>query len=328
MGSVNNLKMLYLLTFADVKAVGPEVWNPWKASLLGELYVKSLNLLEEAEKGEFERQDLRAVLRRIQTRVRRQLSEDYPEEKVETFLESMPERYFLSTPEPDIADHFELMERFRGRKPEISVHHYPERDCTSVVVCAQDRPGLFASITAAFTALSLDILNARIFTASDGRILDVFRISHHGRSELVMAEQKWTKFRSTLEGVLDGKLDVTRLVEGSKSPLQLQKRVPKVATVINIDNDASDDFTIVEIFTEDRIGVLFTITYNLHRLGLSIHVAKISTNVDQVADVFYVTDEGGGKITDPEQVETARRHLFESLAPRHEASERSAQPLH
>jgi [protein-PII] uridylyltransferase len=143
-----------------------------------------------------------------------------------------------------------------------------------------------------------------------------------------MAEQKWTKFRSTLEGVLDGKLDVTRLVEGSKSPLQLQKRVPKVATVINIDNDASDDFTIVEIFTEDRIGVLFTITYNLHRLGLSIHVAKISTNVDQVADVFYVTDEGGGKITDPEQVETARRHLFESLAPRHEASERSAQPLH
>ena len=82
-GSVNNLKMLYLLTFADVKAVGPEVWNPWKGSLLGELYVKTLNLLEEMEKGEFQRQDVRAALRRIQTRVRRELIKTHTEEKVD-----------------------------------------------------------------------------------------------------------------------------------------------------------------------------------------------------------------------------------------------------
>src|SRR6266545_3359040 len=181
MGSVNNLKMLYLLTFADVKAVGPDVWNPWKASLLGELYVKALNLLEEVEKGEFQRRDVLAVIRRVQTRVRRQLTKDHDEGKVEQFLEAMPERYFLSTPEDDITDHFELMERFRGKKAEVTVQHFPDRDCTSVVICTQDRPGLFASITGVLTALNLDILNARIFTASDGRILDVFRISHHGR---------------------------------------------------------------------------------------------------------------------------------------------------
>ena len=81
------------------------------------------------------------------------------------------------------------------------------------------------------------------------------------------------------------------MVEATKPSLCLLKRAPKVSTVINIDNEVSDDFTIVEIFTDDRIGVLFTITHSLHRLGLSIHVAKISTNVDQVADVFYVTDE-------------------------------------
>jgi [protein-PII] uridylyltransferase len=323
MASVNNLKMLYLLTFADVKAVGPEVWNPWKASLLGELYVKALNLLEEAEKGEFQRQDVRAALRRIQTRVRRQLAKDHPEEKVESFLESMPERYFLSTSESDIPAHFELMEQFHGKKPEIDVQHFPERDCTSVVICSQDRPGLFASITGVLTALNLDILNARIFTASDGRILDVFRISHHGRSELVTAEHRWNRFRSTLESVLDGKTDVARLVEGMKSPL-LQKRAPNVSTVINVDNDVSDDFTIIEIFTDDRIGVLFTITYNLHRLGLSIHVAKISTNVDQVADVFYVTDEAGRKVEDPLKVEHVRQFMYQCLAPHHEARERVA----
>jgi [protein-PII] uridylyltransferase len=326
--SVNNLKMLYLLTFADVKAVGPEVWNPWKASLLGELYVKALNLLEEVEKGEFQREDVRAVIRRVQTRVRRELSKDHDEAEVEQFLENMPDRYFVSVPESDMPGHFELMAQFRGRKPEVSVEHFPERDCTSVVICSQDRPGLFASITGVLTALNLDILNARIFTASDGRILDVFRISHHGRSELVMADQKWSKFRSTLEGVLDGKIDVAKLVESAKPSLFLQKHAPKVSTVVNIDNEVSDDFTIIEVFTEDRIGVLFTITYGLHRLGLSIHVAKISTNVDQVADVFYVTDEAGDKLHDPHRLETVRQYLYQTLAPQIEADERVAQSAH
>jgi [protein-PII] uridylyltransferase len=98
--------------------------------------------------------------------------------------------------------------------------------------------------------------------------------------------------------------------------------------VINIDNDVSDDFTIIEIFTEDRIGVLFTITHNLYRLGLSIHVAKISTNVDQVADVFYVTDHDGGKIIDPAQLESIREALQRNLTPQNDADERFAQPLH
>jgi len=327
-GNVNNLKMLYLLTFADVKAVGPEVWNPWKASLLGELYVKALHLLEEVEKGEFQREDVRAVIRRVQNRVRKQLKESHDEEKVERFIETMPERYFISTPESDIPSHFELMERFRGKNIEISVQHFPERDCTSVVICSLDRPGLFASITGVLSALSLDILNARIFTANDGRILDVFRISHHGRAELVMAEQKWNRFRALLEDVLDGKTDVAKLVESSKPTFYLQKHAPKVSTVVNIDNDVSDDFTVIEIFTEDRIGVLFRITYSLHQLGLSIHVAKISTNVDQVADVFYVTDQSGAKLSDTEDLESVKIFLRETLAPQGDSGERIAQHLH
>ena len=328
MGSVTNLKMLYLLTFADVKAVGPEVWNPLKASLLAELYVKTLNVLEDAEKGEFERPDILAVIRRVQTRARRQLTKDFSEEAVEQFIEAMPDRYFLSTPESDMTAHFELMQRFEGERPEVMVEHFPERDCTSVVICCKDRPGLFASITGAFSALQLDILNARIFTATDGRILDVFRISHHGRSEVIMSEQKWVKFRLALEGILEGRIDVAALVTSSKPSQFSTKRAPKVSTVVNVDNEASDDFTIIEIFAEDRIGVLFTIAYSLHRLGLSIHVAKISTNVDQVADVFYVTDERGGKVTSQGAVETVRDYLKRNLTPHNETSERHAEPAH
>jgi [protein-PII] uridylyltransferase len=318
MGSITNLKMLYLLTFADVKAVGPDVWNPWKASLLGELYVKTLNLLEEAEKGPIRREDMLATVRRVQARVRRQLAKDQPSERVQHFMETMPARYFLSTPEADIPVHFELMERFKGNEPAILVQHFPEKDCTSVVVCTSDRPGLFASITGVMAALYLDILNARIFTASDGRILDVFRVSHRSRPEIVMAEQKWDKFRSILESVLQGKTDVARLVDSSRRSSLLRKHAPKVSTVIQIDNQASDHFTIIEIYTEDRIGVLFTITYGLHQLGLSIHVAKISTNVDQVADVFYVTDASGGKVEDPARLQDIRRSLYESLVPQND----------
>jgi [protein-PII] uridylyltransferase len=325
MGNVNNLKMLYLLTFADVKAVGPDVWNPWKASLLGELYVKTLNLLEEVEKGEFQREDVRAVLKRIQGRVQRELAKDRPVERVDHFMEAMPERYFLSTPEDDVPAHFELMEKFTGKGAVTAVEHFPERDCSSIVICTRDRPGLFLSITGTLTALNLDILNARIFTSSDGRILDVFRISHRGRSELVMAEQKWAKFRSTLDQVLEGRLDVDRLVQNSQRSSFLQRHAPKVATVIQVDNEASDNFTILEVFTEDRIGVLFTIAYALHQLGLSIHVAKISTNVDQVADIFYVTDETGKKIEDAAWLEEIRLSLHANLAPQ---NERVAQSSH
>ena len=140
-----------------------------------------------------------------------------------------------------------------------------------------------------------------------------------------MAEPKWAKFRSTLDEVLEGRLDVARLVKNSQHSLLFLRHAPKVPTVVQIDNEASDNLTIVEVFTEDRIGVLFTMTYALHQLGLSIHVAKISTNVDQVADVFYVTDAEGKKIEDPARIEAIRLAIHESLAPQ---NERVAQPLH
>jgi [protein-PII] uridylyltransferase len=316
--TVKNLKMLYLLTFADVKGVGPEVWNAWKASLLGELYVKTLTVLEEFEKGEFHRPDLKAAVRRVQVRVRRDLAKNQPLERVNQFLDCMPERYFLSVSEADMPAHFALMEQYSGEGALSFVDHFPERYCSSLVVCTHDRPGLFAAITGVLTALNLNILNSRIFTSSDGRILDIFRISHDGRAELVMAESKWVRFRANLNRVLAGDIDVAELVAGSHRGTLLQKRVPKVSTVVQIDNEASEQFNIVEVFTDDRIGVLFDIAHELHQLGLSIHVAKISTNVDQVADIFYVADQSGAKVTEPVRLEQIKNSLYQRLAPQDE----------
>ncbi len=318
MAGASNLKMLYLLTYADMRSVGPQVWNHWKASLLEQLYLESLMVLEGLEKGELRREDRRSKIRRVEARVRRRLSRRYPAERIQAFFESMPERYFFTTPEEEIPSHFELIEQFSDQVFLSAVRHMPEKEYSEMAICTKDRPGLFASIAGVFAAMGLDILSARIITRKDGLILDVFRISHMGRAEVVMNLEKWERVKLLLERVLSGAIDVARLVEESGRPSLLTKRAPKVPTSVQIDNSASDDFTIVEVYTQDRIGVLFTITYTLHRLGLSIHVAKISTNVDQVADVFYVADEQGGKIGDRARLEAIRQGLYKSLVAENE----------
>ncbi len=326
MGTIHSLKMLYLLTYADMQAVGPKVWNNWKGSLLEDLYLHALTALEGLEKGEFQREDRRSKIRRIQARLRRRLSRQHDPEEIRTFLQSMPERYFLATPEEDMPSNFELMRQFGDQVYLSTVRHLPEREYSEMVICARDRPGLFSRITGVFAAMGLDILSARITTRKDGLILDVFRISHSGQPEVVMEPQRWARVRSLLEQVLTGSIDVARLVEESGRPSLFRKRGPKVPTIIQIDNEASEDFTVVEIYTQDRIGVLFTITYGIHQLGISIHLAKISTNVDQVADIFYVSDREGGKIQDKERLEIIRRTLYQSLVS--EDDERIAQPSH
>jgi [protein-PII] uridylyltransferase len=324
MGSVSNLKMLYLLTYVDIRAVGPTVWNHWKAMLLEELYLKTLEVLESLEKGEYQREDRRSKIRRVQARLRRRLSRKYGREELRRFLEFMPERYFLATPEDEIPSHFELLHKFSDQTFLSSVRHFPEKEYSEVSICAKDRPGLFACITGVFASMGLDILSARITTRKDGLILDVFRVWHAKRAEVVMDARKWARVRATMEGVLGGSIDIAQLVEKSAGPSIFRKRTPKVPTAVHIDNAASDDFTVVEVYTQDRIGVLFTITYALHRSGISIHLAKISTNVDQVADVFYVTDGEGKKIKDKETLERLRQILYQEVVPEDERETQSA----
>ena len=324
-GSISNLKMLYLLTYSDTRAVGPDVWNNWKGSLLEDLYVRALRVLEELEKGQFQRGDRRSKVRRIQGRLKRRLSRQFTPERVRRFVEKMPERYFLTTPEEEMPFHFGIMEQYSDQAFLSSVRHFPENEYSEMVICTKDRPGLFALITGVFAAMGMDILSARITTRKDGLILDVFRISHLGKSEVVMEPERWTRIQSTLERVLTEPVDIVRLVGVAGQPILFKRRARTVSTVIHIDNETSENFTVLEIYAQDRVGVLFTITHELHQLGVSIHVAKISTNVDQVTDVFYVTDEDGEKIQDKKRLETIRQALYRSLL---SEDERIAQSAH
>ncbi len=296
-GTLEVLKKLYLLTFADMKAVGPRVWNDWKGSLLEELYRRTLEVFE---RGLFVEEAREERVARVQERIRRMLQESGELEKVEAFLESLPENYFLVTPEESIPRHLRLLGRLVQKEPYDEVvtalEHFPEKAYSEFTVATRDRPGLFAMLAGVLAAHQLNVASARITTTHTGVALDVFRLSHIDQKSLVVAPERWERVEASLRGVLRGQRKVEDLVRASRPPAFLRRRPAALTTEVTLDNTSSREYTVIDVSTWDRLGVLFTITHCLFRLGLLIHLAKITTNVDQVLDVFYVTDAEGRKI--------------------------------
>jgi len=314
-GNVDNLQRLYVLTYADMRAVGPGVWNNWRDSLLAELYVRAREFLE---KGVFEAEDRGAQAERIRARV---LAAAAPPTRAEAeaFLASMPDGYVVSTPEEMLPLHGELRQRFAaeeasGVRPALAtlLTGFPERDYSEFAVCTRDRPGLFAMLSGVLAAHGLNILAGRIATSRDDVALDAFRISHDEQDAGADSE-RWERVERTLRRVLAGEVDVEELVRRSRRPSILARRKRRVQTVVEIDNRVSRGYTVLDVYTGDRVGVLFTITNCLYHLWLEIHVAKITTMVDQVLDVFYVTDNEGRKIEDSARLEVIRRELTRAL---------------
>ncbi len=316
-GTVDNLQRLYVLTYADMRAVGPGVWNNWRGMLVTELYRRAREFFE---KGVFEAEDRAARAARVRTRVIAAAPEN-ERAAVEAFLAAMPDGYALQTPEEMIGAHAALRRRFAAREeagdvPAVAKHlsPFPERGFTELAICTRDRPGLFAMLSGVIAAHGMNILAARITTSRDGVALDAFRVSHDG-GDVAIDHERWERVDKTLRAVLAGTTDVEELVRRSGRPSLLAKKRRPVPTRVEIDNAVSADFTVLDVYAGDRVGLLFTITNCLYHLWLEIHLAKITTMVNHVLDVFYVTDNEGRKIEDPERLDMIRRELTQALAP-------------
>src|SRR5437899_2672612 len=314
-GSVDNLQRLYVLTYADMRAVGPGVWNNWRDSLLAELFLRTRDFLE---KGAVEPEDRAARAARVRARIEG-AAPAAARPEVEAFAASMPDSYFLGTPEEMIPPHVDLRRRFAeaeaaGERPALATRltHFPERDYSEFAVCTRDRPGLFAMLSGALAAHGMNILAARITTSRDDVALDAFRISHDEGDGAPDAE-RWERVERSLRRVLGGEVNVEELVERSARPSILARRRRQVPTSVEIHNEVSREYTVLDVYAGDRVGLLFTITNTLYHLWLEIHLAKITTMVDQVLDVFYVTDHEGRKIEDPARLETIRQELVQAL---------------
>ncbi|MDD2582744.1 MAG: [protein-PII] uridylyltransferase [Desulfuromonadaceae bacterium] len=299
METSENLKMLYLLTVADVRAVGSDVWTNWKASLFQELYEKAFAVLD---RGGFQQEASSERVTAVIKKVTAILENDLPAAEVRQELRSMPVRLLLSNPPTLIAEQVRLLLGLERSDILLRLSHQPESDCSEYTICAHDTPGLFSRITGVMAANGINILGAHINTSKNGKVLDILQVNSP-QGNLVTDSARWDKIEHDMRQVIHGEVQVSALVARRKRPTLLTVRpAPRFATKVDIDNEVSEEYTVIDILTHDKVGLLYLITSTLAEMGLYIGVSKISTKVDQVADVFYVRDIFGLKITDPEKL--------------------------
>jgi [protein-PII] uridylyltransferase len=323
-GSLERLKMLYLLTWADSRATGPKAWSEWIANLIQELFFKALHILE---RGELATQDAASRVEQTKSEVRNTIGSILNGQELETYFEIMPSRYLLNTPSPKIVNHLELAISLKaGRKSDTTERKGKSEeeffifkasrdepgDCWEITFLSEDKPGLFSNIAGVLALNTINILSADIYTWRDGTAVDVLRITNPQDSLFV--QEVWNKISEDLNDALTGRVPL--------EPRLQQKAAPSILTTINkpshppavsVDNDSSDFFTVIEVFTDDHIGLLYRMTHTLFTLGLDIHLARISTKGDQIADIFYVRDPDGQKVKDKNKVKEIKRTLLRQL---------------
>ena len=310
METSENLKMLYLLTVADVRAVGADVWTTWKASLFQELYEKAFAILD---RGGFQQEASSERASSIINKVTDILESELPVEKIRHELKSMPVRLLFSNPVNLIADQVRLLIGLEQSDVLIRLAHQPESGYSEYVICAFDMPGLFSRITGVMAANGINILGAQINTSKNGKVLDILQVNSP-QGNLIADVQRWEKIEQDMRQAIHGEVQVSALVAKRKRPTLLTARpAPRFATKVDIDNEVSEEYTVIDILTHDKIGLLYLITSTLAEMGLYIGVSKISTKVDQVADVFYVRDIFGHKITDPEKLSEICSRLMTAI---------------
>jgi [protein-PII] uridylyltransferase len=308
------LRELYLLTLADMSMVAPGNLTEWKEQLLRELYVRTMAFYRRgADLGGPSNSDQAAIVEKRKKRVGELIGE--PEEKLAGWFASLPDRYVTLTPPRAMVRDLQLSRRRKGPVA-VEVVHRPRKAVSDVTICADDAPGLLAKLAGVLVAHRIDVLGAQINTRVVGgkvvEALDSFTTrDRYGRP--ITDAARWKRVEDDLARVLGGDATVEQVIEERRDKSTLPERVvPKVRTEIKVDNDVSGDFSVIDVYTQDRLGVLYTITRTLADLELDIHLSKVATEAHRVADVFYVRDRAGHKL-DPDRVDEVNLALGEAL---------------
>src|SRR3972149_4923835 len=240
--TVETLSMLYLLSFADIRSVGPDVWTNWKGMLLEELYHRAAYVLA---RGAFKKETPKRKSRRFIREVIQLLKNEISEPNIRRHLDVMRCSYFLGFSPEKIAYHVKLFERF-GEEIGFDVIYNQNEGYDEFTFWGFDKPGVFSKLCGVLAGSGINILGARIITRDDGRIVDVFYVNRLGKSTSEDNEI-WNKVSSNLYGVLKGEMDVEHLVSKRKrqKPVYI-KPIPQHPTRIDIDNESSDTATVID----------------------------------------------------------------------------------
>jgi [protein-PII] uridylyltransferase len=299
------LRMLYLLTCADMRAVGPGVMTGWQAQILWDLYARTLTRLTG---GQRERPTRESVAQRVTEAMRG----DVARTAVAAHLALLSDRYLTTTSPQRIAAHLRLLDRLAdGGVLATELFHHPDLGSSELVVATRDVPGLFSIIAGTLASQGINILSAQIHTRADGIALDTFQVNDPF-GEAVTEEARWRRTLEALRLVLRGEASVEDLLARRRAVYPSGDGVPGPPK-ISVDNQISDSRTVVEVKCPDRVGLLYVITRTLSGHGLDIASARIATEIDHAYDTFYVTDRQGRRLEDEAAMARVRESLEDAL---------------
>jgi len=301
-----HLNMLTLHTLADSMATSDKLWNGFKDTLLWSLHHKTRQTL--AGETEFIRANERQR-EALAGEVRSLMPATFKEDELQGHLAMMPTRYFELRGARDILADLGLVHRFMHHQlaeeadplaPVISWHHERDRGYSQAKICSWDRHGLFSKIAGAFTAAGLNILSAEIFTREDSIVIDAFYVVDAATGLLVDRDAR-ERFEKLLHQTLTADLDLGWLIRKLKplQPIYTPNAGERLPTVIRFENEPSRNRTIIDVETEDRVGLLYALSQELSEMSLDISLAKICTEKGAAMDSFYISGPDDGKVDDP-----------------------------
>lgn len=308
--SPERLRLLLILTVADTRAVGPTVWNNWKASLLRELYYSAQELMTGGLPTQ--RREARA------DRVRKKLIEKlahWSDSDVDWYLAQGHANYFLSYPAEELAHHAEIVRdaHNNGTKLYLETRAVENIDVTEVLIHTLDHPGLFASIAGAMSLSGANVVDAKITTLGNGMALDTFWVQD-GEEHAIAAPEKIKRLKDRIEAALTGRLRPAReLAEERIRRLPSRTNVFEVAPRVLVNNEASQSATVIEVNGRNRQGFLYDVTRALTDFGLQITSAHISTYGERAVDVFYVRDVFGLKVDSPSKITALKKTVMQAI---------------
>lgn len=309
--SPERLRLLLVLTVADIRAVGPGVWNGWKASLLRELYYAA----QEAMTGgglPAQRREARAD--RVRGQVIEKLS-DWQSDDVDWFLEQCNPDYFLAYDVDTIAHHAEIVRQAdrEGRQLVVETRAAEDIDVTEVLIHTLDHPGLFAAIAGAMSLSGANIVNASVTTLGNGMALDTFWVQDV-EDHAFRGTDRLNRLKGRIEAALTGRLRASRELQAERDrQMPTRTRVFEVPPRVLVNNEASVHATVIEVNGRNRTGFLHDVTRALTDFGLQIISAHISTYGERVVDVFYVRDVFGLKIDQESKIRALRLKLLTAI---------------
>ncbi|MFO1150754.1 MAG: [protein-PII] uridylyltransferase [Alsobacter sp.] len=313
--TLERLKMLLVLTVCDIKAVGPGVWNGWKGQLLRTLYWETEIVLA----GGHSTADRAQRVKRAQDELRRNLP-NWSDPEIDAYIARHYPAYWLKVDLPRKLKHAAFLHaaerNMRSLATEVATDGF--RGVTELTVAAQDHPRLLAIITGACAAAGANIVDAQIFTTTDGLALDTIFISRAfdmDEDELRRAN----RVAQHIERALKGEIRIAEAVAARSPEKSASAKAFHVVPEVVIDNALSTRQTVIEVSGLDRPGLLYDLTTSLGRLNLNIGSAHIATFGEKAVDVFYVTDLTGTKVINGNRQAAIRRHLIDVLAGRETA---------